>query len=61
MENENLDDINIIGRFEMIFSIRNLIFVAKKKDIIRYYYYLIAKYPKIVFSSIKNYFEQLRQ
>ena len=46
MENENLDDINIIGRFEMIFSNRNLIIVAKKKDIIRYYCLLMAKFRK---------------
>ena len=61
MENEYLDNINIIERFETIFSNCNLILAAKKKDIIRYYYFLMAKYPKIVFSSIKNYFEQLRQ
>ncbi len=57
MENEYLDNINIIERFETIFSNCNLILAAKKKDIIRYYYFLMAKYPKIVFSSIKNYFE----
>ncbi len=60
-ENEYLNDINIIGRFEKIFSNRNLFFAAIKKDIIRYYYFLMVKYPKIVFSSIKNYFVQLRQ
>ncbi len=61
MENEYLYDINIIERFEKIFSNSNLIFVAKKKDIIRYYCLLMVKYPKIVYSSIKNYIEQLGQ
>ena len=60
-ENEYLNDISIIGRFEKIFSNRNLFFATKKKNIIRYYYFLMAKYPEIVFSSIKNYFEQVRQ
>jgi len=58
-EIEYLDENSIIGRFEKIFSNPNLIFADKKKGIIRYYYSLMAKYLEIVYSSIKNYFEQL--
>ncbi|MCH7724296.1 MAG: glycosyltransferase [Bacteroidetes bacterium] len=60
-ENKYLDEINIIRRFENIFSNHNLIFITKKKNIIRYYSWLMDKCPKMVYSSIKNYIEQLRK
>ncbi len=54
VENEYLSEINIIKRFAKIFSNRNLIFADKKKNILRYYCWLMAKYPKIAYNSMRK-------